>query len=226
MYGSFIQIGNISVNLFQVLPTPVISSRRSAEITIWNNSSVTQTIITSQGVIFGFTPTGAASIDVLTQDRLKLRSDGFNWVNMASAYPPRLSYSVPPTLTPNDIGFMYLVTQGTITTGGAINVNQQLATITGVSTGIYMANVLHAITTTAAAVTISAGFGSSTTANNYREDSFTTPATASTFPFALNSVISVSGTQTIYFNYRHTIINIASTAVNGNRSIFTLTRIG
>lgn len=223
MYGSFIQLTG-SANLFQVLPTPVISSRRSAEITIWNNSSVTQTILTPQGLIFGFAPAGSGLIDVLIQDRLKLRSDGYNWVNMASAYPPRLSYSVPPVLSPYDIGFMYLATQGSITSA-TLNSNQQLATITGVLTGFYMANVLHSITITATAITISAGFGSSTGTNNYREDSFTTTATVSTFPFALNSVISVSGTQTIYFNYRHNNSG-ASTSTNGNRTIFTLTRIG
>jgi len=155
-----------------------------------------------------------------------LRSDGYNWINCASAYASRLSYSVPPIITPYDIGYSYSTTQTTILTTQTINTYQQLSSIPNVISGIYIANVLHAMTTSAVAVIISAGFGNTTSANNYHETSFTTAATASTFPLNVNSIISVSGTSIIYFNYKHSVISVVTTPTNGNRSLLTLTRIG
>ena len=223
MYGSFIQIQG-SVNIYQVLPTPVTSSRRGATITIWNNSGANQTILTSQGNILGFTPIASGSIELLPFDRVNLRSDGYNWANVASAYAPKLSYSIPPIPTPYDVGYLYFSTQTVITTA-TINTNQQLSTITNVVTGIYIANVVHSMTVTATSTFVATGFSSSTSVNNMHERGFNTAATASTFPLNLNAVIIVQGPSTIYFNFRHTV-NSTSTSVNGNHSLFTLTRIG
>ena len=223
MYGSFIQIQG-SVNIYQVLPTPVTSSRRGATITIWNNSSANQTILTSQGQIVGFTPITSGSIELLPFDRVNLRSDGYNWVNVASAYAPKLSYISVPTPSPYDVGYLYFSTQTVITTA-TINTNQQLSTITNVVTGIYIANVVHSMTVTASSTTIAAGFSSLTSVNNMHERGFNITATASTFPLNLNAVILVQGPSTIYFNFRHTAAS-TSTSVNGNHSLFTLTRIG
>ena len=168
MYGSFLQLTG-SVNLFQLLPTPVISSRRSAEITIWNNSSVTQTITTSQGYIIGFSTTNAGSIDILPADRIKLRSDGYNWINCESAYAPRLSYTAEPDYTVNNIGYSTTIT-GTGTIAAAFNA-LNTTSATGVSipvAGVWLINYTGAINKagfeTSAAHTI--GFGLSTTASN------------------------------------------------------------
>ena len=169
MYGSFLQLTG-SVNLFQLLPTPVISSRRSAEITIWNNSSVTQTITTSQGTIFGFISTmNASSINILPADRIKLRSDGYNWINFTSAYAPTLSYTDVPVYTVNNIGYS-TTTTGTGTLATAFNA-LNTTSATGVSipvVGVWLINYRGAINT-AASGTIGVGtigFGLSTTASN------------------------------------------------------------
>ena len=222
MYGSLFEISG-NINIFQELPSPITTNPKSAEITIWNNSSVTQTIVSSKGFIYGFTPQYSTSIDILSLDRIKLRSDGSKWVNCASAYMPRLSYTVPPVLTPYDVGYAYHSPQ--IQMDQSITAYQSIALVENVLPGIYNVSSFTNFTTLdSASILIQIGFGSSNSANNYYEQSFTS-TTANTFPVHISTVISVSSVSNVYYNLKQSIAQTTTTA-NGYRSLFNLIRIG
>lgn len=76
-FGKFVEI-TAGSSITTTLPTPV--SNGGARITVWNNTSYSQTISTPAGAFLGPNLSGGTSTSILPGDLHTFESDGSNWI--------------------------------------------------------------------------------------------------------------------------------------------------